>query len=235
MVYEKPECTNPINLVKSLDFLSSTIGSIENYIIIDPEMIYKLQASLIVKPKSIIDGMRQLVIIANAYLEMSNLIADNAILKLQKLTDTIGYDMKTADFVEKKIKNTHMTDTQVSEGCKKIEAAHEYVKKFNETIEEHKTSYANAVSPNILKIKEAIEEITMKYNEANNNEIEINVDAANKEIEELVKLIDTEMDVMKPNAEQNLDGFETNIKEAGGKCEAFMEGFYNEFVQLFEN
>ncbi|XP_055304879.1 uncharacterized protein LOC129569753 [Sitodiplosis mosellana] len=228
MWLKKPVCSNPRNLLENLDYLSGIISSVELYDIIDPELIKTLQSSVVVKQKELIEPMEHLVAIAKAYEDALNPAADQAVAKLANMTDAITFDTKTANLFDSQIED--VKNDQVTEGCKEVEKADEYLKGFNTIIEESKKNYAIAVSPNLLQITNEIEELSKKYNEA-----DINFEAAKQEIEKLETIIKTETEAVKNNTGGlKLEEFVQRIKEEGCKCEEFFEGFHGKFVKLLK-
>lgn len=225
---KKPECSNPKNLVENLDYLSGTISVLGFYDIFKPETIYKLLDSPIMERKELSESMLSLMSIVYIYDDTVDMAENNAIEKIEKMTDAIEFGMKTANFVVSQF--DYITDYHVKEGCKKVDTAYEYIKIFNSTIEECKQKYTDSVSPHLLEITNAIEDLSMKFNDTDPD-----FEAANKDIQKLIILIQTETEAIEANAEKNLKEFENKLKEEGDKCRKVMEGYYNEFVQLLQN
>ena len=208
--------------------MSGEISSAELYDIVDEEVAKKLVSSLIVKRKELIDAIKHLVGIGNRYEKELNSAADQVIEKLERMTDKIFFDTKTAKLFNSKISDVN--DAQVAEGCQKVEKAHEYVISFNTTIEDCKNTFTNAISPNLLQIFKGFGDITTKYNEA-----DVDLDAAKNDIDNLEALIQAEIEVVKSKVADSLNEFEKCIGEAGHQCNMYFKGFYGEFQQLLSN
>lgn len=152
---------------------------------------------------------------------------EQAISQLGNMTDEITFDLKTYDLFEDNI--DRFRDDQVEEGCKKIDVADKYLtgsNGFNETIEKCKTSFTNAVSPNLLQIFKEIDELN-KYNGDNSD-----MKAVENRIRNLNTSIPPEIEAVKNNVAGALKEFKSCIAEPASKCNTFFEGFFGEFKQL---
>lgn len=221
----KPKCYNAESLLENLNYLSSEISSVELYDIVDEEVAKKLVSSLIVKRKELIEAIQHLVRIGNRYEKELNSAADKVIEMLERMTDSIYFDTKTAKLFKSKISD--VKDAQIVEGCQKVVKADEYLIGFNTTVGGCKNIFTNAVSPNLLQIFKGFGDITTKYNEADPD-----LDAAKNDIDNLEALIQVETEAVKSKVADSLNQFKKCIVEAGHQCNMYFKGLNDEFKQL---
>lgn len=224
----KPNCTDANSLMDSLNYLSGGISSVESYDIVDEEVAKKLVSSLIVKRKELIDGIHHLVRMGNQYEKQLNSAADQVIEKLERMTDRIFFDTKTAKLFNSKISD--VKDAQVAAGCQKIDEAYNYVLSFNTTIEDCKKTFTNAVSPNLMQIFKGFGDITTNYNEA-----DADLDKAKNDIAYYEDLIQVETEAVKSKVADSLNEFENCIAKAGVECNMYFRDFYTAFQLILNN
>lgn len=222
---EKPVCKDPDSVVASMDYLSGSISAVESMDISDADKIYRLQASFKGKRQELIAPLQRLVDVLNVYQDACNQAAENATDKLQSMTDLVDDDMKAADFVEGK-KNDLKGD-KVVEACKKIDRADADIKLFNTTVEGYKTEYINAVTPNLEKIVNGVEDLTNNYNGD-----DADIEAAKKVIEPLIEVIQAETQAITANAEKNVNDFDEKCKVQGDNLQATMKNYFDEWQAL---
>lgn len=234
-----PECTNPDNLMECLDALSDEIDDVEDFDIADEleEVLKKLVASLVHKPKKLIEPIQHLVQAANLYQDALDSATDEAIDLLEEMTDGITSDEKTADLYDSK--KDKVTTAQVTEACSKVETAAVFLKGFHAGIDEDKTKFATELSPNLLKIFAGLQNLIPKYNNGNVNTGDVNtgdvnIEEATKEIELLKAIILSDTDTIKSNIDASLAKFEARLRPKGAQCETFFSEFYNQIEELLE-
>ena len=245
--------------MECLDALSDEIDDVEDFDIADEleEVLKKLVASLVHKPKKLIEPIQHLVQAANLYQDALDSAADEAIDLLEEMTDGITSDEKTADLYDSK--KDKVTTAQVTEACSKVETAAVFLEGFHAGIDEDKTKFASELSPNLLKIFAGLQNLITKYNNgnvntgnvntgdvntgdvntrnvntANVNTGDVNIEEAMKEIELLKAIILSDTDTIESNIDASLAKLEARMRPKGAQCETFFSEFYNQIEELLE-
>lgn len=196
-----------------MDYLSDVTGSVDEYFMYNPEQIEQLVARLNTNPALYRSNLISLVDELKETEKQANFL-------LRKMTDEITYDLKTADLFENNIESFKDDPSTVEQACNKIDVAEKYLRGsngFNETIEMCKTTFTNAISPNLLEILKGIDELS-----ANDEE----------QIRELTTKFQLENTTVKNNAPVALKEFKSCIAGPRSECNTFFKGIFHEFEQL---
>ncbi|XP_031624438.1 uncharacterized protein LOC116341462 [Contarinia nasturtii] len=219
-------CTSALFLISNLNYLSGMISSTDFFAsVIDQVKIDNLAASIAKKPKELEDPMQTLVMALNIYQDLTEQALEDAVLKLVEMNEFIESDVLNTNYVASK--KDEIVGDKLIKCCAIVDKAEARLKEYNATIEKCKDIYRDSIVPQLVKINDGIDDLTLKYDEENPY-----VETAKTEIRELSILIVSEIQTFKEKTEQALIGLGECIANKGPECEKFMHGIYTEFQTL---
>lgn len=222
---QKLECNNANDVANNWENLANSITIVKTVnSFIHKNKIKKLNDSC-KNDKS--KEFSDLIAAVNYYHNLSEELLISEFEEVKKMIDAIQSDIHILLLVAGK--KSKIIDDKLTKSCENIDKAEIYSMEFRSTIEKCKEMFKDTVTSELIKMNKEIDHVTEECDKASSNGEHIK-----KDIEALTTFIQTETNFIKQNSEKSLDKLSNCIKPNGINYEAYMNGIYKEFQELFD-